>query len=266
MHTHIEGEIVHSILFFSVLCAGLLCGILGPFMVWKRLGLMGDTLAHASLTGVAIATFFKWPLQYVLVPFSVFVSQVLGWIESRKRFQNDAVLGVLFSGFLGLGVILLSRAVEEPEELLHVLLGDAQSVEFSDAASLFVILIVTGLYIFVKRRELVLMTLNEEMAQIEGISIGRHRMVLLGLIGLTVAACLKVLGVVLVTSLLMAPTLISQVWAKSLRQQFVFNAFLSLLISLLGVAIGLHFEFPLGACIAVVGFVLFIATAVFKKA
>ena len=61
----------------TVLCAGLICGILGPFMVWKRLGLMGDTLAHASLTGIAVATWLRWPMQSILIPFSIFLSQIL---------------------------------------------------------------------------------------------------------------------------------------------------------------------------------------------
>jgi ABC-type Mn2+/Zn2+ transport system permease subunit len=112
--------------------AGLLGGTLAPAIVWNRLGLLGDTISHASLSIMAIGLLLGFSDQSLLVPFAIFIALALSAFGTQKFAELDAVLAVLFSGLMGLGLLLLSVANKNPAQVMSILTGDISSASDSD--------------------------------------------------------------------------------------------------------------------------------------
>lgn len=244
---------------------GLLCGSLGPYLVWKRLGLLGDAVAHASLCVVAFALLFKVESAYVLIPFSIVIGFLLSLAQERNFTELDSVLAIFFAGFMGIGLIIMSISGQGSEEILHVLFGDIQKTTLEDLYLLAVLNIVVLGYLFKFKKQLQLMLLQPELAKIEGIHTKLHARVLLILCAVTVAVCLKLMGVVLVTALFIAPALTSLAFAKSARHHMLLSIILGLGISVTGILVSKILALPSSATIAALGLIVFVMTFLFRS-
>ncbi len=243
---------------------GLLCGGLGPYLVWKRLGLLGDAVAHASLCVVALALLFNISSTVVLIPFSIVIGYLLSIAQEKKFTELDSVLAIFFSGFMGIGLIIMTLSGKGSEEVLHILFGDIQNTNILDVSLLAVLACFVFSYLYIFKKEIQLMLLQPELAQIEGINIKRHSRALLILCSVTVAVCLKLMGVVLVTALFIAPSLTSLSFARSAHQHMLLSIIIGFGISLIGILISKGLELPSSATIAALGLVVFVATSLFR--
>lgn len=240
------------------LLAGAICGLLGPYMVWRRLGLMGDSISHASLTAVAGALYFQLPLNAVLFPFALVISLLLAWIEEQRLAEADSVLAVFFAGFLAVGVLIMTAIGQGSTELVHVLLGEILLVSKGDLLLLGLVLAAILIFLWVSRWQLALILLHPDLARIEGFPVRRTNYLLLALVGLTVAACLKLMGVILLTALLMVPPMTARVFSKTLRGQIVWSLVISVSLALFGTVFAFLLDWPTGPAIAGLGLLVYL--------
>lgn len=243
---------------------GRLCGSLSPYIVWKRLGLLGDTVAHASLFVVAFALLLGIESSYVIIPFSIAIGLLLSYAQEKKFFELDSVLAVFFAGFMGLGLITMTLSGEDSEEILHVLFGDIEKTSTLDILILFALNTFVFFYLQKFEKQLQLMLLDQDLAKIEGINVKKHSTFLLVICSLTVGVCLKMMGVVLVTALFIAPALISLAFAKSARQHSAISTLLGSSMAVIGVLAAKFFNIPGGATIASTGLIVFLLVTVIK--
>lgn len=193
--------------FVSVVCAVLSC-----FVVLKGWSLVGDALSHAVLPGIIVAYILGLPMALGAVASGVACVLSAGAAKSYCRVKPDALLGISFSGFLAVGLILL---VATPSELhfLHVLFGNLLGIETGDIVQAVSIGSVALAAIMVLRKDLILVSFDPGQARVIGLSPARLEMILLLLVALTVVSALQAVGVALVMAMLVTPGCIGRLLA-----------------------------------------------------
>lgn len=254
-----------TIAYAMCLMAGLLGGALGPGIVWNRLGLLGDTISHSSLSVMAIGLILGLPEQSLLIPFSVALGLGLALLRSHKILDTDSVLAVVFSGMMGVGLLLMSATGVNPTRLLFLLAGDLSSAQAQD---LFIISVWTLLVIFYLmkfRKELRLITLQADLATIQGVRVKLHQTLLLVLICVSVAICVKLMGVILVTALFVTPALIARQFSTSASGHALLSIAFGLALSGAGLALGTALKLHVPPTIAALGLGVFALSSAVKR-
>ncbi|MBX9768957.1 MAG: metal ABC transporter permease [Bdellovibrionales bacterium] len=243
-----------SPILMSALLVGVLCGSLGPYLVWRKLGLLGDALGHSSASAAALAHWFQLSLSVVFVPFGLLVSLLLAWISEEDTFDFSSTLAVVFVGFFALGVLGLLGTGESAEELVHLIVGGGHDIGWSDVGILAGCLLLSVAYLFKYRRDLILISVHQDLAQVNQVPVRRHHYIIVGLAGVSIMLSLKVTGVLLVTSLLMAPPLIAGVFSGGIRMLLILSPVLGGVIAISGALAAKYFQLPVGATIAAIAF------------
>jgi zinc transport system permease protein len=239
-------------LFISVLCA-----VLGVFLVLKRFSLIGDGLAHVAFGGVALGLFLGVYPFYVAVPVAMLGSLGILMVAENNKVFGDAAIGIISSVGMAGGILLASLAGGFNVDLFSYLFGNILSVSGVEVVTSVVLSLavigLVGLFYY----DLLSITFDEEYARASGINVGLINRVLMLLTAISVVLAVKVVGAVLVSSLLILPA----ATALQLSRSFRATIFLAALCSVISVAAGLLVSFvlnlPPGATIIFVNFLLF---------
>jgi zinc transport system permease protein len=249
----------------SGLLMALLCGLLGPFIVLKRLTLLTDTVAHASIFGVAVGVLLGVSAPWTLLPFSA----GLGLFLSRFSRNDASALGnlsaVAFTLFLGMGTLLLSMKGISGQELVHLLFGDLLWIRLPDLFLLLGAFLVVSAFLFFRVRALMLLLANPDLARISGVKVEVLEDLFLIIVSLTVAICTKIVGVLLASALVILPPLIAASFASSFRSQLILSPLIGALGALLGIFLCLTFDLPFGPAISTLLGLSFVAASFFRR-
>lgn len=227
----------------------LVAGPLGAFMVWRRMAYFGDTLAHAALMGAAIGVMLEvQPLFAVLVS-SLLLALLLVVLQSQKQLANDTMLGILSHSTLALGLVFASVVADQRIDLWAILFGDLLTVTLTDIAVIYAVAAVVLAVLWRFWRKLIFATLDENLAQVEGLATDKLRLLLMGLIALVVALAMKVVGVLLITALLIIPAATSRRFSASPEAMAVGASGLGVLAVLTGLTASFIWDVPTGPAI-----------------
>jgi len=243
------------------LLAGLgvavVAGPLGAFVVWRKMAYFGDTLAHAALLGVALGFLLNFGANIGVVSVCVLLALVLVALQQQRRLASDTLLGILAHTTLSLGLIVLASMETLRVDLMSYLFGDILAVTTADlywiyAATVFALLAIIALW-----RPLLAMTVHEELAQVEGVSVTAVRMALMLLIAVVIAVAMKVVGILLITSLLIIPAATARTFARTPEQMAALAALTGCLAVCGGFYSSLTWDLPTGPAIVVCAAILF---------
>lgn len=246
------------------LAAGLglavVAGPLGCFVVWRRMAYFGDALAHTALLGIVVGIMLGTSPLAGVVAVCIAVAVLLAGMQGDGRLASDSLLGIMAHGALALGLVLLSTMERVRVDLMGWLFGDILAVTWEDAGLVWGgAVLVLGL-LAAHWRSLVAMTVDEDLARVEGHDVERGRIVLMLLVAVSVAAAMKVVGVMLVTAMLVIPAASARRLARTPEQM----AGAAILAGGLAVSLGLgaswHYDTPSGPSIVVAAVVLFVAS------
>jgi len=237
--------------------AGLMCGLIGPYFVWRKLSNYANALSHAALTPLAVAKIYQLPMLSVLVPFTLLFSLFTHWLGNRKNPEMDSVLSILFAGFMALGLLLIVTTGGGSSEAIHYLFGDILLISQTDLILMIVTTLITALFVISQKNKLVLLSLNPEFASVYGVKSHLQNLLLILFCGLVVIFCLSLMGIILTTSLLLVPAMTAQLFSKTLRQHLLLSSLLGVLISCTGWWLALELDFPIGPSIAFFSLVVF---------
>ena len=246
------------------LMLGLLLACLGVFVMLRRMAFFGDGIAHASLAGIAIALLAGLaPLPVGLV-WALLVAMIIFWLEKKSKLPTDSLIGILFTSSMALGVILMRFTPGYQPDLVSYLFGSILSIQVSDlwiTAGLSTVIL--G-WLFFFKRQLTFMSLTEEAAEVSGVKVSLHTLILYISLALATVLGVKVLGIVLVSALLILPPATSRLLAKNFKQYFTLSIIIAELTILIGLLTSFYFDLPSGATIVLTGTLLFAIAALIK--
>jgi zinc transport system permease protein len=245
--------------FAAGMALALVVGPLGSVVVWRRMAYFGDTLSHAALLGVALAVAAEQLPMLGVVLIGVTIAVLLFWLEKQRDLSTDTLLGILSHSALALGLVVLSVIQSQGYNinLMSYLFGDLLAVDQSDLllmyGSAFVILIIFSKLL----PSLISISVNEELALVDGVAVGKVRFIFMILLALVIAVALKVVGILLITALLIIPAASARLFSKSPKQMVVSSVFLAAFAVVLGLYSSLSWDVPTGPAIVVSASCLF---------
>lgn len=241
------------------------CAFLGVFLVLRRFSLIGDGLAHVSFTTVAIALLLRTQPMIVSVPLVAFASLVILKLNEKARVYGDAAIGLVSSFGIALGVIIASKAGGFNVDLFSYLFGNVLSVSrlevwMTVAISLLVVLVIAVFY-----HDLFAIAFDEDYAQVSGIKVKRVNKILIVLTALIVVLGIKIVGTMLVSSLIILPAIAALQVARSFRKVIALAGLFAASSVVIGIFISYALNYPSGATIVMINFIFFVGSFILGR-
>jgi manganese/iron transport system permease protein len=241
----------------TTLLLSLPCAMLSAFLVLKGWSLLGDAMSHAVFPGVVIAWLVGIPYAIGAFIAGMFCAVATGYITENSRIKPDTVMGIVFSGMFGAGLVLYLKL--QPEvHLDHILFGDMLGISMADIIQTAVIALIVSVLIGVKWRDLLLHAFDPNQARASGINSKLMHYGLLCLISLTIVAALKSVGVILSISMLIAPGAIALLLARRFVQVMLLAMGIAILTGFSGVYASFFLDSAPGPTIVVIYAALFV--------
>jgi len=243
-----------------------LCALLGVFLTARRMAFFSDTISHAGLAGVAIGLWLGLAEPtWSLIAVGLMVAAIIFWLKEKTELLTDTIMALLLSGSVAAGIILLGALKIRPGEIHGYLFGDILAVSATEVWQAGVLGIGVGIGVFVFLSPLSLITAQEEMAEVCGIPVRRANYLFIGVLTLTVALTIRLLGIILVTALLVIPPAAARNVTRNLRQQILLSILLGLVGGVGGTVLSYHLNLPCGPTIVLTSIALFVLTFVFGQ-
>lgn len=232
------------------------CALLSVFLVLKGWALMGDAMSHAVFPGVVLSWIAGIPLATGAFIAGLFCAVATGYLDNNSRIKRDTVMGIVFSGMFGAGLVLYV-AVQPEVHLDHILFGDMLGVSFSDIVKTAGIATGITLIVILKWRDFLLYSFDPHQAKVSGLNLRLLHYCMLCMIALTIVATLKSVGIILSVSLLIAPGAIAILLTRKFAQALILAVVISVLISFMGIYLSFFIDSAPAPTIVVLFSILF---------
>ena len=231
----------------------LVAGPLGCVVIWRRMAYFGDTLAHSALLGVALAVSADVVPVIGVATIGIAIAGLLFWLEQNREFSTDTLLGILSHSALALGLIVLSIAQAHGPgiDLMAYLFGDILAVSRTELLWIYVVAVVILSLFAYLWRSLLSISVHEELARTDGVSVSKTRFVFMLLLALTIAVAIKVVGILLITALLIIPAASARLFSNTPLQMVLLSVVYAVLSVVLGLGVSLYWDVQTGPAIVV---------------
>lgn len=242
--------------------AAIFMAPMGAFVVWRRMAYFGDALAHSALLGVALGLLTGIGANLAVIAVCVGLALLLVALRHGGRLADDTLLGILSHSALSLGLVAIAFLETVRIDLMSYLFGDILAVSWDDIAWIYGggSLALAGLVWL--WRDLIALTVHEELARAEGVAALRTQLLFMLLIAVVIAVAMKVVGILLVTSLLIIPAATARRFAASPEQMAALAAIAGCVAVVLGLGGALAWDLPAGPAIVVAAAALFAVSMV----
>ena len=250
------------------LIGGLLIAIiaspLGVFMVWQKQSYFGATLAHSALLEVSLSLLFDLNPTLAIIFVSISIGMILFFLEQKSLLSTDTLLGILAHSSLAFGLIILSFQPSVQVDLMNYLFGDILSINQLDIILLISLLVAVLIYFANYWNQLLNLTLNKELAKIDGINIKNVQLAYILLLALLISLAIKIVGILLITSLLIIPAAAAHKLAKSPEQMLIYSLVIAIISVTGGLLASVMQDTPTGPSIVVCATLIFLASLIKK--
>lgn len=247
----------------NAILAGLLasvsCGVVGSYVVVKRMSFISGGIAHAVLAGMGLAYFFDFDPLYGAVPAALIFALIIGWITLSGHAFTDTVIGALWATGMAVGILFISKTPGYATDLFSYLFGNILLVDRADVLILLTLDLVILGTVFSFYKGFLAVCFDEEFARLQGVPVKALYITLLCLIALTVVILVKIVGIVLVIALLTLPAAIARQWTSCLGRMMIVGSCCGLVFTMSGLAVSYPYNLPGGATIVIfagLGFLL----------
>ena len=239
--------------------AAAIAGPLGCMVVWRRMAFFGETIAHSALLGVALGLLLGVNVLLGVAAITITVSLLLVAVQNRQLVATDTLLGILAHAMLSFGLIATAFITNARLDLMGYLFGDILAVTGADLMWIFgggalVLAALAAIW-----RPLLAATIHEELAAAEGVQVMRVRIALMLLIAVTMAVAMKIVGILLITSLLIIPAATARPLARTPESMALLAALAGMLAVALGLGGAFVLDLPAGPAIVAAASALFAA-------
>lgn len=261
-----EAFMLRAFLAAVFLCP--LCALLGVFVTARRMAFFGETIAHGALAGVALGILLGIAYTTLsVILFSFVLAFAVLWLKDKTELLTDSIMALLLSSSISLGVIIMSMMRGNYQGEVHrILFGDILAVGRLEVWLAGALLLAVGAFVFARMSPLALITVDEGLAHTCGVPVRRLNLVFVLVLTLTVAASVRLVGILLVTPLLVIPASAARNVSRNLRQQVIFAVGTGTVAGLAGIAFSYHLDVPCGPTIVLTCTLIFLVSLAVRLA
>jgi zinc transport system permease protein len=234
------------------LLASIACGIIGVYVVVKRIVSISGGIAHASFGGIGLGYYLGVNPMLSVIPFSLMAAVIMGLVNRRTKIAEDTAIGILWAVGMALGIMFIEITPGYAPDLMTYLFGNILTVPRTDLYLMAIlnIIIIALVYFFYK--EFLAISFDEEFAEVSGLPVEKLNILLLCLIALTVVVMIRVVGLILVIALLTIPASISQSYSKNLTGMMKLSVVFGAIFTISGLFLSYFLDIPSGSTIILV--------------
>ncbi|HEN7995173.1 TPA: metal ABC transporter permease [Streptococcus agalactiae] len=261
-----EGLLTYHFLqnaFITAIVIGIVAGAVGCFIILRSMSLMGDAISHAVLPGVAISFILGINFFIGAIVFGLLSSITITYIKENSVIKGDTAIGITFSSFLALGIILIGLA-NSTTDLFHILFGNILAVQDSDKYMTIIVGLIVLTLITIFFKELLLTSFDPVLAKSMGMRVSFYHYLLMILLTLVAVTAMQSVGTILIVALLITPAATAYLYVKSLRTMLFLSSALGAVASVLGLYIGYTFNIAAGSSIVLTSTFMFLLAFLFS--
>ena len=249
----------------AALLGSIACGIIGSYVVVKKIGYISGGIAHASFGGLGLGYLIGVDPLLCLLPFSLVSAWIIGIISRKGNVSEDTAIGIIWTAGMALGVIFIGLTPGYVPDLFSYLFGNILTVPRNDiylmaGLDIFIILVVFLFY-----REFVAISFDEEYARASGINTMFFYLFLLTLVALTVVMLIRIVGIIMVIALLTIPPSIAKQHTTNLKPMMIFSVVLGIIMTTAGLWASYMMDLASGATVIILLVIAFIVSTLVKR-
>jgi len=236
----------------AAILASIACGIIGVYVVVKKIVFISGGIAHASFGGVGLGYFLGINPMLGVLPFSLISALVMGVVSKKSKIPEDSAIGILWSLGMALGIIFVYLTPGYAPDLMTYLFGNILTVPRSDLYLMLVLDLVILGAVYLLYKEFLALSFDEEFTTVQGLPTEKLYLFLLCIIALTIVVLIKVVGIILVIALLTIPASLSRKFTHNLKHMMLISIIFGTVISVAGIGLSYLLDVPSGATIILV--------------
>lgn len=240
----------------TAIVIGIVSGAVGCFIILRGMSLMGDAISHAVLPGVALSFILGINFFVGAIVFGLFASMIITFIRGNSIIKGDTAIGITFSSFLALGVILIGLA-RSSTDLFHILFGNILAVQDSDKWITIWVSVAVLIVIILFFKELLITSFDPQMAKAMGMKVNFYHYLLMILLTLVSVTAMQSVGTILIVAMLITPAATAYLYVNSLKSMILLSSTLGAVTSVLGLFLGTSFNVAAGSSIVLTSAVIF---------
>ena len=240
----------------TAIVIGIVSGAVGCFIILRGMSLMGDAISHAVLPGVALSFILGINFFVGAIVFGLFASMIITFIRGNSIIKVDTAIGITFSSFLALGVILIGLA-RSSTDLFHILFGNILAVQDSDKWITIWVSVAVLIVIILFFKELLITSFDPQMAKAMGMKVNFYHYLLMILLTLVSVTAMQSVGTILIVAMLITPAATAYLYVNSLKSMILLSSTLGAVTSVLGLFLGTSFNVAAGSSIVLTSAVIF---------
>ncbi|MEI2422899.1 metal ABC transporter permease [Arthrospira platensis SPKY2] len=237
---------------------GLMGGMLGSFTILRQLSFFSDALGHSALLGISISLLLRLDPSWVILPFAVLFALGVTYFMERTQLWTDALLNIIYSSSLAIGIIILSFRDDYRGGINNILFGDILGIRESDLILSGLLLLICIAFIALTLRSQMLLTLNEPLAIARGVAVTPHRTVFIVLLSLLVGISIRAIGVLLISAFVVIPACAARLLTRNFISYIIVSSALGGFSAVLGMMLSALLNLPSGPSIVTMQLAIFL--------
>jgi zinc transport system permease protein len=251
--------------FIAAVLVSIACGLVGTYVVIKKIVSLSGGISHAAFGGVGLGYFLGLNPVLAAIPFSILSAIGIGTINQRVKVSEDTAIGILWSVGMALGIIFISLTPGYAPDLFSYLFGNILTVSNSDLLIMLILDLIIIITVILFQREFLAISFDEEFSKVVGMHSELIYMLLLSLVALSVVVLIKVVGVILIIALLSIPAAISKQFTYNIQKLMFFSVIIGIILNIIGLILSYIFNLASGATIVLVLGLAFFISILLKK-
>jgi zinc transport system permease protein len=258
-HTFLQIAVVTAVL------ASIGCGVMGTYVVVKRIAFLAGGIAHSVLGGMGAAVYFGFEPLHGALPAAVAAALLIGWVRMHWRMQEDTLISALWAIGMAIGVLFIAKAPGYQADLMSFLFGNILLVPRESLWFMVILDVLLLTIVAFYHRQFLAVVFDEEFAHLRGVPVGFFYLLLLVLVAVTVVLLIQVVGLILVLALLTLPAAVAAHYVHSLGRMMLIATVLGMLLSVTGLALSYGPDLPAGPTIILLAGGVYVLSAVLTQ-
>lgn len=241
------------------------CGIMGTYVVVKRIGYLAGGIAHAVLGGMGVAYYLDLNPMMGAIAAAIVAALLVGWVNIGSRRNSDTMIGALWAVGMAIGILFISRTPGYNVDLMSYLFGNILMISAGDLRIMMVLDVLVVVLVSLFYRQLIAIAFDHEFARLRGVAVRFFELLLLCVVALTVVILIQVVGLILVIALLTLPAAIASQYARSLAGMMLLATGIGVVLTVGGLALSYEPDLPAGATIILLAGLLYLISTAAKN-